>query len=168
MIFLFLFIVKLTRHTHTHTNIHTHTHTLRKLQHKKDQWDEVRLAILRHVIHYTGPFFLATLRLNCEINSPPGAIRVQCSSPYGSMTTGFQVMAHLSNSSASSKVYVKRSINLLTPAVIQVEESGTYHIAVFARREEGGILNSTGEYYSLVMVAMEGTITGMYHLDMNG
>ena len=72
-------------------------------------------------------------------------------------------MAHLSNSSASSKVYVKRSINLLTPAEIQVEESGTYHIVVFARREEGEILNSTGEYYGLVMVAMKDT-TGVYHL----
>lgn len=79
-----------------------------------------------------------------------GIIRAKCSSPKGSVATGFQVIAQLSNSSAARKVYVNKSMDFEIPVIMQVEESGTWHVAVFEIKGGVGILNSTVQRYNVI------------------
>ena len=112
-------------------------------------------ALLLHA----GPFDLAALHLlSCGIDSSSGMIEVHCSSPDGSTATGFQVMAHLSNSSAASKVYVNKSKNFEFPVILEVEENGTYLVALLAI---GEVPNPAMEYIGSAIVGMK-NVAGIY------
>lgn len=52
----------------------------------------------------------------------------------------------------SSRLYANQTRDRQTPAIVLVEESGTYHITIFAIREGMGILDTNVEYTGKVMV----------------
>lgn len=76
---------------------------------------------------------LYTITVKCETLSDPHAI-------------GFQVIAQ--HTQKKNVLYVAESLNLQTPAVVQVESEGVYQITVLSVRQSSGILDSYTEYIS--------------------
>ena len=69
----------------------------------------------------------------------------------GALVTGFQMIAQLNNSSEVHKLHVNQSMDLQTPVTVEVEESGMYHVAIFAIREGTGIVGSSYVEYTVDM-----------------
>ena len=72
--------------------------------------------------------------------------------PGDSIATGFQVIAQLSNSSGTHKLYANKSTDRQTPTSIVVEEIGVYQVTIFTIREEIGIVDSNVEYSKQLIV----------------
>ena len=71
-----------------------------------------------------------------------------CSYSGGSSVTGFQIIVQLNNVDEVHKLYINSTTEHLFPGpvTVQVEESGTYHVAIFPIMGERGIMNKSVEY----------------------
>ena len=69
--------------------------------------------------------------MRCESLSRPDAV-------------GFQVIAQ--HTEERQKLYVAKSLDLQTPAVVQVERDGVYQITVLSISRSSGIFNSSIEF----------------------
>ena len=83
-----------------------------------------------------------TQTLDCFTIISSGLILAECSSINSELVNGFQMIAQSSNSSEVHKLHVNQSIDLQTPVTVELEESGTYQVAIFAIREGTGIVGS--------------------------
>ena len=72
-------------------------------------------------------------------------ISAMCSYSGGSSVTGFQIIVQLNNITEVHKLIIKNTTEHLSPGpvTVRVEESGSYHIAIFPIMEEMGIVNTT-------------------------
>ena len=84
----------------------------------------------------------------------PGLISAECTFSNDTMATGFQMIAQSSNSSEVHKLHTNQSIDFQTPVTVEVEESGTYQVTIFATREEMGIVGSYVGYTGQVQVVV--------------
>ena len=86
---------------------------------------------------------------SCNVTSASRLIAVEC--PL--LATGFQMIAQLSNSSAVHKLYTNKTTDHQALASVEVEESGTYQVTIFAIRGETGILDSTVQHSVAVVTS---------------
>ena len=82
---------------------------------------------------------------SCQIIASSDVITAEC-------TTGFQVIAQLSNASEVQKLYVNQSMDPHTPVTVGVERGGLYLVTVFAITQSRGILDSDVVYMSQIEV----------------
>ena len=82
----------------------------------------------------------------CSTSSESYAITVRCEALSDPNAIGFQVIAQ--HTKEARNLYVAESLDLQTPAVVQVESEGIYQITVLSLRQSSGILNSHTEYTS--------------------
>ena len=84
-------------------------------------------------------------------------ISAMCSYSGGSSVTGFQIIVQLNNVTEVHKLHINCTTERLSPGpvTVQVEENGTYHVAIFPIMEERGIVNTTIAYSQL-------SVTGKY------
>ena len=102
---------------------------------------------------FPGPSFEPEIA-RCQIITSPGLISAECTFPNDTMATGFQMIAQSSNSSEVHKLHTNQSIDFQTPVTVEVEESGTYQVTIFATREEMGIVGSYVGYTGQVQVVV--------------
>ena len=74
-------------------------------------------------------------------------ISAMCSYSGGSSVTGFQMIVQLNNVTEVHKLHINSTTEHLSPGPVteQVEESGSYHVAIFPVMREG-IVNTTIAY----------------------
>ena len=86
-------------------------------------------------------------------------ISAMCSYSSGSSVTGFQIIVQLNNVTEVHKLYINSTTEHLSPGpvTVQVEENGTYHVAIFPIMGEKGIVN-TAIAYSEVL-SLNGMLT---------
>ena len=82
----------------------------------------------------------------CYITTFSTTITAVCSN------ISFQMIAQLSDSSEVHKLHINKSIDLQTPVIVQVEESGTYQVTIFSIEEGTGTLDSTVGYMQQVFI----------------
>ena len=85
-------------------------------------------------------------------------ISVMCSYSSGPSVTGFQIIVQLNNVTEVHKLYVNSTTEHLSPGpvTVQVEESGTYHVAIFPIMGKRGIVDTTIAYSEVL------SVTGKY------
>ena len=118
--------------------------TLLKVRHEGQK----KLLFYHTFTEPPGPSFSLLQDCRSVIVSPN--IIVECGYS-GSIASGFQVIAQLSNSSETGKIFASHSTNRQTMASIQVEEIGVYFVTVFAIGDTG-IVDSEVEYRAEVKV----------------
>ena len=74
-----------------------------------------------------------------------------------SLTSGFQVIARLSDASEAQKLYVNQSMDPHTQVTVEVERDGLHQVTIFPIREGRGILDSNAETHAIIV---ELSITG--------
>ena len=87
---------------------------------------------------------------DCLLTTSYGSIVAKCVLPANSMVSGIQMVAQLTSSDKVHKLHVNQSMDLQTPVTVEVE-SGVYQVAIFAIKEETGIVGSSA-YVSEVNV----------------
>lgn len=108
---------------------------------------------------------------SCSITTDFDLIKAECTYPNKSTATGFQLLAHICHSNEVNITYINQTHNRHTPATVQVDQSGTYQVSIFAIRGGKGIQDSNVEYIERVMVhvMMDTTQSGVYYrLFMHG
>ena len=75
-------------------------------------------------------------------------ILAMCSYSGSSSVTGFQIIVQLNNVDEVHKLHINCTTEHLSPGpvTVRVEESGTYHIAIFPIIRDRGIVNTSVEY----------------------
>ena len=75
-------------------------------------------------------------------------ISTMCFYSGGSSVTGFQVIVQLNNVDEVHKLHINGTTEHLSPGpvTVQVEESGSYHVAIFPIMGEMGIVDTTIAY----------------------
>ena len=75
-------------------------------------------------------------------------ISAMCSYSGDSSVTGFQIIVQLNNIDEVHKLHINGTTQHLSPGpvTVQVEESGTYHVAIFPVMGERGIVNTSMEH----------------------
>ena len=83
-----------------------------------------------------------------------GVISAMC--PYfgGSSVTGFQMIVQLNNATEVHKLFTNYTTEHLSPepVTVQVNESGTYHVAIFPIMGEMGIVDTNLIYSKELLV----------------
>ena len=81
-------------------------------------------------------------------------ISAMCSYSGGSSVTGFEMIVQLNNVDEVHKLYINDTTEYLSPGpvTVQVEENGTYHVAIFPLRGEKGIVNTTTAYSQVLPI----------------
>ena len=99
------------------------------------------------VLHYTGRVFTASYTFfeNCHTSFTNFVIMAHCVKS-NSSATGFQMIVQLGNPDKAHKLYINSTTESPFQVTITVEESGMYHITIFAIRGQEGIVNSNAEY----------------------
>ena len=84
------------------------------------------------------------------MNFTGGVISIMCSYFSDSTAIGFQVIVQMEQHAETGVLLINRTTEHLSsgPVTIQLEEdkNGTYRVAVFPLKREGGIVNATVEY----------------------
>jgi hypothetical protein len=96
-------------------------------------------------------FIDPTLSLDCYAYSSSNLIRVECTDIESLLTTGFQVIAQLSDPGEVHKLYINESMDLLSTVTVNVERTGEYQVSIFSIEGERGILDSVVAYYRTVV-----------------
>jgi hypothetical protein len=91
------------------------------------------------------------LSLDCSVNSSSHQIWIDCAYLDSWLSTGFQVIAQLSDADEVHKLHINES-NLETTVTITVEMEGEYEVSIFATEGERGILDSSVAYRIAVSV----------------
>jgi hypothetical protein len=101
-----------------------------------------------------------TVSLDCYVYSSYHLIWAECTYPESLLTTGFQVIAQLSDPGEVHKLYVNESRDLQNAVTIYVERAGEYQVSIFVIEGERGILDSIVAYRMAVTVtSLMSTIT---------
>ena len=79
-------------------------------------------------------------------------ISAMCSYSNGSSVTGFQIIVQLNNVNEVHKLNINSTTEHLSPGpvTVRVEESGSYHVAIFPIMGERGIVNTAIAYSHLL------------------
>lgn len=99
--------------------------------------------------------------MRCVIDCHLDQLMVRCASP---IVPDYEVIVQSSDSNEVYKLYVNRSVDLLTPVIIRVEQNGVYQVFVLAIVEGRGILDSNVKFIGQVDVNGISKTTGMFKL----
>ena len=90
---------------------------------------------------------------DCSVTSLGGVISTMCSFSRSSVT-GFQMIVQIDNITEVHKLLINDTTGHLStgPVTVQVEENGTYHVAIFPIMGEKGIVNGTLVYSQVLSV----------------
>ena len=93
-------------------------------------------------------------------------ISAMCSYSGGSSVTGFQIIVQLNNVTEVHKLHINSTTEHLSPGpvTIRVEESGTYHVAIFPIMKERGIVDTTIVYSQVFSVTSEYVSCNIIHI----
>ena len=80
----------------------------------------------------------------CSALPSNDSIEVRCEALSDPDAVGFQVIAQ--HTEERRRLYVAKSLDLQTPAVVQLERDGVYQITVLSISQSSGILNSSTEF----------------------
>ena len=85
---------------------------------------------------------------DCSVTYVDDVISAMCSYSGGSSVTGFQIIVQLNNVTEVHKLHINGTTEHLSPGpvTVQVEENGTYQIAIFPIMSNRGIINTTIAY----------------------
>ena len=88
---------------------------------------------------------------NCSVTYVDDVISAMCSysgNNSSSIVTGFQIIVQMNGLYEFNKFYINGTTEHLSPGpvTVQVEENGTYHVAIFPLMGERGIVNTTIMY----------------------
>ena len=94
---------------------------------------------------------------DCSVTYVDDVISAMCSYSGGSSVTEFQIIVQLNNVDEFHKLHINCTTEHLSPGpvIVLVEESGTYHIAIFPIIGERGIVNTTIAYSEVLSVTSE-------------
>ena len=86
-------------------------------------------------------------------------ISAMCSYSGGSSVTGFQMIVQMNNVDEVHKLHINCTTEHLSPGPVtaQVEENGTYKVAIFPIMGERGIVDTTIVYSEVF------SVTSMFH-----
>ena len=107
--------------------------------------------------------------LECTVKDSAGVISAVCDySGNNSSVTGFQIIVQLNNADEVHKLYINGTTEHLSPGsvTVQVEENGTYHVAIFPIMGERGIVDTTIVYSQEISVSSKYIIT--YIITLHG
>ena len=81
-------------------------------------------------------------------------ISAMCSYSGTSSVTGFQIVVQSNNVDEVHKLHINGTTEHMSPGpvTVQVEENGTYHVAIFPLRGEKGIVNTTTVYSQVLPI----------------
>ena len=87
-------------------------------------------------------------------------ISAMCSYSGDSSVTGFQIIVQLNNVDEVHKLHINSTTEHLSPGPVkvQVEESGSYHVAIFPIMGEMGIVDTTIAYSQVLSPNIQGMI----------
>ena len=85
-------------------------------------------------------------------------ISTMCSYSGDSSVTGFQIIVQLNNVTEVHKLHINCTTEHLSPGpvTVQVEESGSYHVAFFPIMGERGIVDTTIAYSEVLSITTQG------------
>ena len=90
--------------------------------------------------------------MECTVKDTAGAISAVCDySGNNSSVTGFQIIVQLNNADEVHKLYINSTTE--HQVTVQVEENGTYHVAIFLIMGESGIMDTTIAYSQDISVS---------------
>ena len=89
---------------------------------------------------------------NCTVETSYLFIDARCDYLTNSTATGFQMIVRQSDPNNVRKLFVNITEELDAEASVEVEENGTYQVAIFAVMQESGITESDVEYIKRVEV----------------
>ena len=94
---------------------------------------------------------------DCSVTYENDVISAMCSYSGGSSVTGFQMIVQLNNITEVHKLYINSTTEHLSPGpvTVRVEESGTYHVAIFPIMGEMGIVDTTIAHSEVLSVTSE-------------
>ena len=94
-------------------------------------------------------------------------ISAMCSYSGGSSVTGFQIIVQLNNVDEVHKILINSTTEHLSPGpvTVEVEENGTYHVAIFPIMGERGIVDTTIAYSQVLSVTSEYMCICVYSFD---
>ena len=86
-------------------------------------------------------------------------ISAMCSYSGSSSVTGFQMIVQFNNVDEVHKLHINGTTEHLSPGpvTVQVEESGSYHVAIFPIMGERGIVDTTIAYSEVLSPNIPGT-----------
>ena len=86
----------------------------------------------------------------CSVTYVDDVISALCFYSGGSSVTGFQIIVQLNNVTEVHKLLINCTTEHLSPGpvTVQVNESGSYHVAIFPVMGERGITNTSVEHFS--------------------
>ena len=95
---------------------------------------------------------------DCNVIYVDDVISTMCSYSNDSSVTGFKMIVQLNNVDDVHKLYINSTTEYQSPGpvTVQVEENGTYQVAIFPILKDRGIMNTTIAYSQVL------SATGMY------